>query len=138
MIESYKAQNFKIQELVPEVVYRDRGEKAWQLIDDRLIENLDALRDQLNVPMTCNNWHTGGTRTQSGLRIVGQPYYKPYSQHSFGRAVDLVCSVDAETIRREIKGGRIKLPHPATFETDVSWIHMDVRNNDEAIYFFKP
>ena len=138
MIQSHKAKRFVIQELVPEIVYKDRGEKAWQLIDHRLIANLDALREHLGVSMVCNNWHTSGDRTQSGLRVKGQSHYKPYSQHSFGRAVDLVCSIDAEEIRQMIKDKKIILPHPATFESEVSWVHMDVRNNDQRIYFFRP
>ena len=47
MIESYKAKKFTIEELVPEVVFNDRGQKAWQLIDNRLIANLDSLREQV-------------------------------------------------------------------------------------------
>ncbi len=52
MIESHKAKKFIIQELVPEVVFNDRGDKAWQLMDIRLLANLDALREQVGVPMT--------------------------------------------------------------------------------------
>ena len=138
MMESYTAKKFKIEELVPEIVFNDRGQKAWQLIDHRLIANLDALREQVGVSMVCNNWSTGGNRTQSGLRVAGQSHHRPYSQHSFGRAVDLVCSIDAEEIRQMIKDRRIILPHPATFEEDVNWVHMDVRNNNQRTYFFKP
>ena len=138
MIESYKAKHFTIEELVPEVVFNDRGQKAWQLIDHRLIANLNSLREQLGAPMTCNNWHTGGRRTQSGLRVIGQPFHTPYSQHTFGRAVDLICSIPANEIRRRIKEGVILLHHPSTFEDGVSWLHMDVRNNDQHTYFFKP
>ncbi len=139
MIESHKAKFFHITELVPQTVYEARGDKAWQLIDPRLIDNLDALRAQLKTPMTINNWYTGGDRTQSGLRIVGQPHYKPYSQHTFGRAADLVCSIPAKEIRRMIRDKEIVLPHPATFESgdNITWVHMDVRNNKEHTYFFR-
>jgi len=138
MIKSHKAKRFIIEELVPEVVFKDRGQRAWQLIDHRLIANLDSLREQVGVPMTCNNWLNGGKRTQSGLRVPGQSYYSKYSQHSFGRAVDLVCSIDAEEIRQRIKDKIIILPHPATFEEGVNWLHMDVRNNNQHTYFFQP
>lgn len=140
MIESYKAKYFDIRELVPEAVYEARGEKAWQLIDPRLIENADALREKLNVPLTCNNWHTGGPRDQSGLRVPGQSYYKPFSQHSFGRAMDLVCGIPAAQIREMIKSEIIVLPHPATFEEGdkITWLHMDTRNMSNGhTYFFR-
>lgn len=137
MIKSKQASKFTIEELVPETVFNQRGEKAWQLIDTKLIENLDALRSQLGVPMTCNNWANGGSRQESGLRIVGQEYYSPYSQHSFGRAVDLVCSIGSNEIRRMIRNKEIMLPHAATFESGVPWLHMDVRNmlNDQTYFF---
>lgn len=137
MIESLTAKYFKIQELVPKSVYDARGDKAWQLLDHRLIVNADDLRMQLGVSVTCNNWHIGGNRDQSGLRIPGQSYYKPYSQHSFGRALDLICEIPAEETRRRIKEGDIILSYPATFEKGVNWLHMDVRNMKNGhTYFF--
>ena len=141
MISSYKARFFKIQELVPESVYEERGEKSWQLLDFRAVENLDSLRAQLGVPLTVNNWDIGGTRDESGLRVTGMEYYSPYSQHSFGRAFDSVCEIPAAEIRHRLKEGSITLPHPACFEEfeGMNWLHMDVRNmrNNHA-YFFKP
>ena len=139
MMQSIHAEYFDIRELVPESVFDARGQKAWQLIDLSLIENADSLRKQLNVSMTCNNWHSGGARTQSGLRIPGQSHYKPYSQHSFGRALDLICSVSAKEIRQDLKDKVIVLPYPATFEEggNITWLHMDVRNQDEHTYFFR-
>ena len=137
MINSFKSKHFGIHELVPEVVFNEMGNRAWQLIDHRLIAIIDSIREQLNTPMTCNNWHSGGARNQSGLRIVGQPHYRPYSQHSFGRAVDLICSIPAEEIRQRIKDKVILLPHPATFENTGNWLHVDVRNmSNSATYFF--
>ena len=142
MIKAYKAKYFDVREYVPEVVFKNRGEKAWELIDHGLIVNYDALRHQLGVPMTMNNWHTGGTRQESGLRIVGQPYYKPYSQHSFGRAGDTVCEIPASEIRRRIRDKEIVLPHPCVIEefdskgNEISWFHMDCRNmSNEHVYF---
>ena len=142
MIEARQAKHFHITELVPENVYEARGAKAWQLIDIRLIANIDALRSQINAPMTINNWYTGGNRTQSGLRIVGQPYYSPYSQHTFGRAVDMICSIDAKEIRRRLREKQIILPHPCVIEEfdkdgEISWLHMDVRNQNQHVYFMR-
>ncbi len=139
MINNITADHFIIQEFVPKSVYKGRGQKAWQLIDNRIIENADALRKALDTPLTINNWHDDGPRTQSGLRLHGQTYYKPYSQHSFGRAVDIIGDFDADEVRELIKIGDIQLPHISCFETDVSWIHMDTRSTAQpSHYFFKP
>jgi len=139
VIKNITATHFIIQEFVPKSVYRGRGQKAWQLIDNRIIENADALRKALNIPLTINNWHDDGSRTQSGLRLPGQSYHKPYSQHSFGRAVDIIGDFDADEVRELIKVGEILLPHIVCFETGVSWIHMDVRSTAQpSHYFFDP
>ena len=130
--------HFIIQELVPAPVFHERGERSFELLDTRLLENLDALREQLDTPLTVNDWHRDGKRTQSGLRQYGSNYYSNYSQHTFGRAADIICGIDAEEIRRRIREGEIILPHPACFELGVSWVHMDVRNSDEHVRFFNP
>ena len=73
MIEALKAKHFRIEEYVPEAVFRDRNEKAWQLIDIRLIQNMDSLKDQLEdiydrkIPITINihNIHSGERQTVS-------------------------------------------------------------------------
>jgi hypothetical protein len=149
MIRAVKARHFRIEEYVPEVVFRDLGEKAWQLIDIRLIENMDSLKDQLEdiydreIAITINNWLWGGERQQSGLRINGQPYHTPYSQHTFGKAADSICEIPAKDIRRHIKDQLIVLPHPCVIEEfdsdgeEISWLHCDVRNQGKHVYFMR-
>lgn len=46
---------FTTQELVDEEVYSLLGDNAIKLIDDRLIETIDAVREILGVPLICNN-----------------------------------------------------------------------------------
>jgi hypothetical protein len=53
-----KAKYFKIHELVPPKVYQVRGEKAWQLIDPKLISLIDALREEFGSA-TINNYIVG-------------------------------------------------------------------------------
>lgn len=52
------AKHFKIVELVPPHAHHARGEKAWELIDPRLIDTLDRLRGHYGK-MTVNNWYWG-------------------------------------------------------------------------------
>lgn len=140
----FKPDHFKLYELVPENYYNKYGEKCWQLLDVRALMVIDAIRRTYG-PMKCNTWINGGNRTQSGLRVQGQKYYKPRSQHSFGRAFDLIStSFTAEEIRSDLKDSGIsKLGLPdwidsITFEDNVSWIHVDVRNNSKGLNFFNP
>ncbi|OIO70695.1 MAG: hypothetical protein COW19_10975 [Zetaproteobacteria bacterium CG12_big_fil_rev_8_21_14_0_65_55_1124] len=126
----YKCSHFKIQELVPPAIFEARGEKAWELLDERLLITLDRLRDRFG-PITVNNWHSGKDREWSGLRTKESPYYSATSQHSFGRAADCLFShTDAESVRQEI----LAAPDDKTFELigsvelGTSWLHFDVRN----------
>jgi len=127
----YKCKYFIIQELVPPQVYKDRGDKAWELLDERMLQTIDAIRDHFGVSCTINNWKWGGNRQWSGLRTVESPYYSPYSQHSFGRAFDiLVGNLDAEEVREEIiKFRKEKFPFISGMELCVSWLHVDCRNH---------
>jgi hypothetical protein len=132
-----RCQYFKIQELVSPKVYEERGEKAWALMDPRLLETLDWLRSAYG-PMIINNWHSVGTRKFSGLRMPFDDYYSKYSQHSFGRAADILFTRHSvDTVIEDI----IRHPNEPIFkhikglELDVTWLHIDVRNSGKLITF---
>ncbi len=55
-----RAKHFSIQEYVPRHIYELRGEKAWELIDPRLILLNDTIREFINSPMVINTWHSEG------------------------------------------------------------------------------
>ena len=85
----YICKHFKIQELVPPEVFKIRGEKAWELLDERALITLDAIRNRYGTTIV-NDYDNGGKRKWSGLRTSESPYFSPYSQHTFGRAFDCV------------------------------------------------
>lgn len=141
---------FKVQELVSKAVYDKWGEKAWNFLDEKLLETLLVLRrDILKVPLVCNDWVYGGSSSQRGLRenicsIVKEKTDKGVlylSQHNFGKAVDLVSSkMSAEDMRKTIKANEKKLPYNVRVEDAVSWLHVDLMcdiNQKEKVYFFK-
>ena len=124
----YQCKHFEIYELVPPSVYEKRGQKAWELLDERALVTLDTLRDNLGV-CTVNNYYFGGSRKWSGLRTPESPYYSPTSQHSLGKAFDcLFKTVSAEEARQHILSNRDLYPHITGLELDVSWLHFDIRN----------
>lgn len=124
----YKCKHFEIHELVPKHIYESRGERAWELLDERALFTLDLLRDRFG-PITVNNYAFGGSRQWSGLRTAQSPYYSETSQHSFGRAFDcLFRDSKAEAVRRHI------LSDPGDYnitgiELNVAWLHFDCRNS---------
>ena len=128
----YKCTHFSIEELVPKQVFADRGEKAWQLLDDRMLMTIDMLRDKYGS-ITINDWKWKDQNFSQwrGLRTADSPYYSKYSQHSFGRAADCIFkTVTAEQVRQDILANP---DDPAfrfinSFEENTSWLHFDVRN----------
>ena len=133
----YTPEFFVVQELVPEHVYAARGDKALELLDERLLITLDELRRAFGS-ITVNNWSFGGDRQWSGLRTGLSPVGSIYSQHRFGRAADcLFKEVDVETVRVSILDNPDAFPLIASVELETSWLHFDVRNC-ERIKTYKP
>ena len=128
--------NLWLHEYIPEQMYKEYESKGklqhliWML-DDRLIQIDQALRNKFGS-VTINNWINGGNRDNSGLRPPGSPYYKPASQHSFGRASDkLFSNATADEVRQEIKQHQVFWMSIGltAIEDNVSWVHSYTRAN---------
>lgn len=126
----YKPKRFRVEEFVPESVYKARGDKALELMDSRILETADVLKEEFpEGTIIINNWVWGGDRNWSGLRTTDSPYYRPYSQHSFGRALDMIFSAyTAEEVRKYIQLHPEKFPYVTAMELGTSWVHIDCRN----------
>lgn len=132
--------NFKLQEFVSQSIWEKWGEKAIWFIDKRIVLSAQALRDNLGVPLTINSWSYGGDRQESGLRVEGMTNWRPFSQHSFGRAIDIVSSrMTADEMRAHIIQNREKYPFITAIELNVSWLHIDCREtNSNDFLLFNP
>ena len=136
---TYKCRHFAIHELVPKKVFEERGEKAWQLLDDRMLRTIDMLRDRYGS-MTINNYFWGKNREWSGLRTPDSPYYSVYSQHTHGTAFDIIfAETTAESVRQDILANPDAevFKYITTVELDTSWLHVDCRCITR-IFTFKP
>lgn len=130
--ELYKPKNFALYELVSKKVYDEFGDRAWQFLDERVLRNIQAIREYYGVSVRVNDWKWGGDFHYSGFDEGG--FRKDgTSQHNMGRALDFnVRGVSAEKVRSDISSGKIKLPYPDVWlEKDVDWVHMDVRYSDK-------
>ena len=85
---SYRPKHFALNELVPPDVIQARGEQAWQLMDERILRGADWLREKFG-PCVINGKFNGKGFTESGLRNPLTTTGAKWSQHKFGRAVDL-------------------------------------------------
>jgi len=124
----YIPEYFIAEELVPPRVYNYKKELSWELIDDRVLITLDQLRDEYGS-ITVNNWKWGGDREWSGLRTPDSPWYRPYSQHTFGRASDCIFNdTNVKKVRKDILDNPERFPCINSVELQTSWLHFDVRN----------
>jgi len=132
---------FIIQELVDSTVYEKYGEIAWKFIDDRLLECLLIVRQELGVPISVNNWFYGGNFTQRGLRHNMSPLVsskdKLYlSAHIFGKAVDFdVSGMTAVEVRKWIVDNPQKFPYKIRLERNlggkpITWVHLDIMSDE--------
>ena len=140
-----KLRNFQLWELVPKEIYDRRGAQAIECMDLRIVCAVDDLRDNLRKEgydngFVVNNWKSGGGKTQSGLRVPGQQEYSNTSQHSFGRAADFTTKTPIKAIHKHILTNLDKYPHIRFIEVDISWCHVDCRDNfdDARIKLWSP
>ena len=140
-----KLRNFQLWELVPKEIYDRRGAQAIECMDFRIVCAVDDLRDNLRKEgydngFIINSWKSGGHKTQSGLRVPGQQEYSNTSQHSFGRAVDFTTKTPIKAIHKHILTNLDKYPHIRFIEIDISWCHVDCRDNfdDDRIKLWSP
>lgn len=139
----YKPEHFKVHEVVPQHVYEDRGEKGFQLIDDRVLIFADYLRDKFGS-VVINDWWWGGKNQWRGFRTAESPYYSQYSQHTTGRALDLIFKhTTAEEVRQWLKNNVDQWQEETgimsvTVELETSWLHFDLRNNEDGYNSFNP
>jgi len=136
----YTPQNFSVQEFVPRRVFEERGESAILAMDDRILRAADAIRGYFGRRVTVNNWQWGGDRQFSGFRDTKCPIGTAYSQHRFGRAVDMIIdSIPAGEVRAEIVANPECFPGITRMEDGVSWVHIDCAPIEhDGIYLFKP
>lgn len=140
---------FELYELLPPEVFsyddmmqkEKHLQKGWALLDTRLLETIDVIRDIIGYPLICNTWFQNGNRKYSGYRAVGCTIGALKSYHKEGKAVDLICSkMSAEDMRQKIIANQDRLPYPIRIEDGVSWLHIDTKDMDykgKKIYLFK-
>lgn len=136
--------NFYLDEFVPRSIYKRYGEKSIWFLDPRLIQLAQGLRDFLGVPVRINNWITGGRRQYSGYRPPRSSVGAYYSQHKFGRALDIQIKLSAldlksydelrEIIRTNYK--HFKTLGVTTIEKGTkTWLHLDMRTTGKDELF---
>lgn len=127
MIDIYKVpviNQIRIEELVPEIVFKQFGQSAWRFIQPQLYHALISSRAYFNKQHIINDWLWGGDFEFRGFRPHWYTGGARYSAHRTGNAVDYdVVGVTAREVREVIQR------HPewgfTRVEAKVSWVHGD-------------
>lgn len=134
---SSRPTHFDLEELVDPVSWNLLGEKAWWLLDPRLLWTLEQIRERYNAPMTINTWKWQHDKpfTLRGFRPSSAALGGFHSQHRYGRAADFdVTGMLADEVRADILAHKDDpaFQYITCLETDISWVHMDCRNWDRT------
>jgi hypothetical protein len=134
---SYHPKYFALNEVIPPTIIAERGERAWSLMDDRILRGADWLREMFG-PAVINGRFGGKVFTESGLRDPFTATGAKFSQHKFGRALDLKFTrVTAKEVYEYIirNPGEARANGITTVE-DIAftgnWLHIDARKLPET------
>lgn len=127
-------EHFYLDEFIPPEIYSARGKKSIELLDMRIIAGVQFLREKSGVPFIINNWSKGGIYDERGLRLANTRTGAKWSQHKYGRAVDIdpvgitvaelyqVCKQNEKYL---IDAGFITTIENIAFTK--TWLHVDCR-----------
>lgn len=136
MIPKYQPDHFTMKELVPPGMYETvRLYVLWNIFDHRILITADRLRKRYGK-LLANTWPWGGHNQYRGYRPQGCSVGSVFSQHRFGRALDLEpVEVTVEEIRQDIlrEPESEEFEHITAIELNVPWLHIDCRSHLKAV-----
>lgn len=144
MIPKYVPEYFTLNELVPSYIFElVRPSVLWNIFDDRILITADRLRKRYGK-LLANTWAWNGRHQHRGYRPQACSIGSVYSQHRFGRALDLEpIDVTAEEIRQDMlkEPADMEFEYITAIELGVPWLHIDCRSHFKAVHgmlTFKP
>lgn len=143
---------FKIHELVGPAVYHKYKNDAWYIFTTELLETLLVIRQELDKPITINDWYWGGMYDERGYRDNVSPIMKGKTEdnklylsgHVLGCAVDFdVKGMSPDEVRFWIIYNQDVLPHKVRLEykkngEPITWVHLDTKyyEDNDKVHFF--
>lgn len=123
--------HFDIREFVPPQIYNQFGDKSIWFINPKIITIAEFVRSFFNKQVIINNWHVGGTYTESGYRLPDTITGAKLSQHKLSNAIDIkMPAVDYDEVRKVILDNEKKFMEAGitTIEDKTpTWLHVDCR-----------
>jgi len=122
---------FVIQEFVPPQIYNQFKDKSIWFVNPQIIKVAEFIRSYFNKSVIINNWHVGGTYTESGFRMPDTTTGAKLSTHKRGNAIDIkMPGVDYDEVRKTILSNEKEFISAGitTIEDGTStWLHVDCR-----------
>jgi hypothetical protein len=129
---------FELYELFPKKFFlKYNNSKLWLFFDLRILLTIQYLRERYGS-MIANDWYWKGRNQYRGWRPFDCSIGAAFSQHKFGRAVDLI---PAKTTAQKIREDILASPFDKTFkfitiiEADIPWLHIstDIRRDKKKL-----
>ena len=141
----YKCKYFNIKELVSPIVHKVWQEKAWMFFDEDVLKELDFIREEFGSAIVINNWASGGSLEQCGLRsnkdkIVMNKKTLYLSSHCLAKGFDLHAGNGNhrklyEVVYDLIKTGKLKkFKRIENFNNTLTWLHVDCFQSDTILF----
>lgn len=141
----YKCKHFGIKELVSKIVYDKFGEQAWMFFDPDTLSDLDTIREANGAGIIINNWASGGSLSQCGLRSNMDPMVKQkktlyVSAHCLGKGFDLHDSLGRNArlhgiVLDLIKKKQLKkFKRLEDFKLTPGWVHVDEYQTNAIVF----
>ena len=127
--------HFKVQEFVPEMVYRKYGpEKCLKwFINPEVVLMVKRIREYFEAPIIGNDWYTGGRLNYRGYRPVRTNQGAKYSQHGICKAFDFnvrgksAGQVFTEIVDNQGAFWRMGVRVVEDIRKTPTWTHVDIR-----------
>ena len=127
---------FIAEEFVSKSTFDQFGKSSIWFIDPRLKKLANFVRVFFGKPVTINNWKWGGPFQERGFRSLTSTTGASFSQHRFGRAIDLnVKGMTAQEVYKAIlENEKIFMEAGLTCMEDIkdtpTWNHLDIRHTE--------
>jgi len=135
------SKHFSIKELIDPETYGQIGDRSEGIIDPRLIETIEAIREKFGRT-TINTWEFGGRFEYSGYRPCSYKKGAKYSSHRFGNTADLKFpDVAPIVVQQHIIANPDDFPYVIRMEdaeVTKTWLHVETGRRRRPIKVFKP
>ncbi len=135
-----------LHEVMPKNLCKNYSQKTLRrLMDERMPALIDAVREKSGGPCEANTWFWGGDINFRGFRPAGAYYMKNgkrvyfvrFSQHFFGRAMDLVpkqqtvAGLQGLILLNTSRFYNLGLRRMEDLEDAPTWLHFDMAPGGE-------